>query len=99
MPQFAALACDGAPVRLFFQAQNSRFQAAVGEAHLELPGRWAATRLHQRNLQRGTNRFDFGVLLQHFVAHFAAPAGLLVSAKGQGGIENVVAVNPYRSGA
>src|ERR1700674_390768 len=51
------------------------------------------------HLQGGADRLDFGVLLQYFVAHFAAPAGLLVSAEGQGSVENVVAVNPHRTGA
>ena len=51
------------------------------------------------HLQRRADRLDLGVLLQYFVAHFASPAGLLVSAEGQGSIENVVAVDPHRPGA
>src|SRR6478672_7798429 len=53
----------------------------------------------RRHLQRGADGFDFGVVLENFVAHFAAPAGLFVSAEGQRGIENVVAVDPDRTGA
>jgi hypothetical protein len=37
-----------------------------------------AATLHP-DLQRSADCFHFGVLLQHFVAHLAAPSGLLVS--------------------
>ena len=33
------------------------------------------------------------------MAHFAAPAGLLVSAEGQRGVEHVIAIDPHSSGA
>ena len=48
---------------------------------------------------RGADGFDLGVLLEDFVAHFAAPAGLFVSAEGQSGVEHVVAIDPNGSGA
>src|SRR5579864_5379559 len=48
---------------------------------------------------RGANSLDLGVLLEDFVAHLAAPAGLFVSAEGQGGVEHIVAIDPYGSGA
>ena len=51
------------------------------------------------DLQRGADRFHFRVLLKYFVAHFAAPAGLFVSAERHRGVEDVVAVNPDRAGA
>ena len=50
-------------------------------------------------LKRSANGLDLGVLLEHFVAHFAAPAGLLVAAEGHSGVEHVVAVDPDRAGA
>ena len=50
------------------------------------------------NLQAGANSFYFGVVFENVVTHFAAPTRLFVSAKGQGGVENVVAVNPHRAG-
>src|ERR1035438_3355586 len=40
-----------------------------------------------------------GVVVQDLFAHFAAPAGLLVSAEGQGSVEDVVAVDPHGAGA
>ena len=50
-------------------------------------------------LDRGADGFDFGVELQHSVAHLAAPAGLLVAAEGQRCVEEVVAVDPHGYGA
>src|SRR6266581_2167448 len=46
-----------------------------------------------------TYRLDFGIVLKHLVAHFAAPAGLLVAAKGQRSVKDVVAVDPDGAGA
>jgi len=45
-------------------------------------------------LRFNTDRFDLGVELEDFAAHFTAPAGLLVSSKRQSRIKDVVAVNP-----
>src|SRR4029077_67074 len=42
--------------------------------------------------------FGFGILFQDFVAHFAAPAGLFVTAKRKGSVKDIVAVNPSRAG-
>src|ERR1700761_1607040 len=50
-------------------------------------------------LQRCCNGLDFSVVVENFGAHFAAPAGLLVAAERQRGVEHVVAVDPHRSGA
>src|SRR6202044_2380019 len=50
-------------------------------------------------LQLGGHRLDLGVGLGHFVAHLAAPAGLLVPAERQRGVKDVVAVDPDRPGA
>ena len=47
---------------------------------------------------RHGHRFDFGVIPQGVFAEFAADAGHLESAKGGGGVEDVVAVDPHRSG-
>ena len=52
-----------------------------------------------RGLQRRANCFDFCILLQRFMAHFASPSRLFVSTEGQGSVENVVAVDPHRAGA
>src|ERR1700733_7202508 len=41
---------------------------------------------------------DLGVVVQHLVAHLAAPAGLLVAAERQRRVEHVVAVDPDRAG-
>src|SRR5271168_1401878 len=40
-----------------------------------------------------------GVVVKHFLAHLAAPAGLFVSAERQGGVEDVVAIDPDGAGA
>src|SRR6478672_1109985 len=50
-------------------------------------------------LHWSTDCLYFGVLLQHLVTHLAAPSGLLVSAKGQRRVEDVVAIDPHGSGA
>src|SRR5580693_4415451 len=52
----------------------------------------------KRSLQLGRHRLDLGVSLQDLVAHFPAPAGLLVPAERQGRVEHVVAVDPDRAG-
>src|SRR5216683_1953650 len=44
------------------------------------------------------HRLGLGVVVEDLVAHFAAPAGLLVTAEGEGCVENVVAVDPHGSG-
>src|SRR4029077_20288351 len=44
-------------------------------------------------------RLGFRILLQHFVTHFAAPAGLFVTAKRQSGIKYVVTIDPDRAGS
>jgi hypothetical protein len=44
------------------------------------------------------DRLDLGVGLENLVAHLAAPAGLLVPAERQGGVEDVVAVDPDGAG-
>src|SRR6202789_1615430 len=48
-------------------------------------------------LQLRGDRLDLGVCLESLVAHLAAPAGLLVAAKRQRGVEDVVAVDPDRA--
>ena len=48
---------------------------------------------------RRADGLNLGVLLQNFVAHFAAPAGLFISAEGQRRVEHVVAIDPHGSGA
>src|ERR1700730_16469379 len=50
-------------------------------------------------LQSRAHRLNLGVHFQHILAHFAAPARLLVAAKWHGRIEDVVTVNPHRAGA
>ena len=45
-------------------------------------------------LQSHHDGFGLGVEIEHFVAHLAAPAGLFVAAKGQRGVENIVAIDP-----
>ena len=47
----------------------------------------------------GGDSFHFGVVVEHFLAHLAAPAGLLVTAERQRGVEHVVAIDPDRAGA
>src|ERR1019366_6674319 len=49
--------------------------------------------------ERDGDGFDFGVVVEDFFAHFAAPTGLLVSAERQRGVEDVVAVDPHGAGA
>src|SRR5580704_2119026 len=46
----------------------------------------------------GADRFHFGVGLQGLVAHLPAPARLLVATEGQGGVEDVVTVDPDGAG-
>src|SRR4029077_3394905 len=69
--------------------------------HANSPGDNADKSMHSPiiPLQRRADGFYFRVLLQDFVAHFATPAGLLVSAEGQCRVKDVVAVNPDRAGA
>src|SRR5678816_2501749 len=50
-----------------------------------------------RTLKCNDDCFRLGVEFQHFVAHLAAPTGLLVTTKRERGIENVVAIDPHRS--
>ncbi len=47
--------------------------------------------------QRG-DRLDLGVVVEDLVAHLASPAGLLVAAEWQRGVEDVVAVDPDGAG-
>src|SRR5450755_4636919 len=49
-------------------------------------------------LKLGGDGLDLGVVVQHLVAHLTAPAGLLVAAERQRGVEHVVAVDPDRAG-
>src|SRR6516165_98404 len=58
----------------------------------ELPARSAWS-------QCGGDGFDFRVVVEHFLAHLAAPARLFVAAERQRGVEHVVAVDPHRAGA
>ena len=51
------------------------------------------------DLQSHTDGLDLGVCVQYRVAHFATPTGLLVAAERKRRIEDVVAVDPDRSGA
>src|SRR5271154_6325637 len=44
--------------------------------------------------ERGRYRFDLRIVMQHCLAHLAAPAGLFVTAEGQCGIEHIMAVDP-----
>src|SRR5215469_1340524 len=50
-------------------------------------------------LQSDTDSLDLGIVLKHLVAHLAAPARLLVASKRQGGVEDVVAIDPHGSSA
>src|SRR4029077_909535 len=50
-------------------------------------------------LEANHHRLGFRILLQHFVTHFAAPAGLFVTAKRQSGIKYVVTIDPDRAGS
>jgi hypothetical protein len=50
-------------------------------------------------LEPNHHRLGFRILLQHFVTHFAAPAGLFVTAKRQSGIKYVVTIDPDRAGS
>src|SRR6266481_990582 len=49
------------------------------------------------DLDPGAHRLGLGVVVEHLVAHFASPAGLLVTAEGERCVENVIAVNPHGS--
>src|SRR5271165_4331337 len=53
----------------------------------------------ESSLERGADGLHFCVHLEHFVAHLAAPARLLVSAEWQRRVEDVIAVDPHRAGA
>src|ERR1022692_207759 len=57
------------------------------------PSRYAA-----RRSQLGGDGLYLGVVVEHLVAHFTSPAGLLVPAEGQRGVEHVVAVDPDGAG-
>src|SRR5271167_909585 len=45
------------------------------------------------------HRLGLGVVVEHLMPHLAAPARLLVAAKRQCRVEDVVAVDPYRTRA
>src|SRR5262245_16717793 len=47
--------------------------------------------------QTSADRLGLGIILHHFLAHLASPAGLLVAAEGQRGIAPVVGVDPDRA--
>src|SRR5450755_476114 len=53
---------------------------------------------HRTGSELDGDRLDLGVGLENLVAHLAAPAGLLVAAERQGGVEDVVAVDPHSAG-
>src|ERR1035437_5297139 len=50
------------------------------------------------DLQQGGDGLELGVGIERFVAHLAAPAGLLVAAEWQCRVEHVVAVDPDGAG-
>ena len=50
-------------------------------------------------LQAQADGFGFGVKLEGFFAHLAAPTGLFVTTERQRGIKDVVAINPHCAGA
>ena len=49
--------------------------------------------------QCGGDRFDFGIIVKHFLAHLVAPARLFVAAERQRRVEHIVAVDPHGAGA
>src|SRR5215469_17806128 len=73
---------------------------ALGQEYQRRPeGRLGSPIRSNPSLKQCADCFGLRIQLQSFVSHFASPARLLVSAKRQGRVENVVAVNPDRSGA
>src|ERR1700685_561367 len=58
------------------------------------PARLAAFRSYTH-----ANCLGFKIILEHLAAHLAAPARLLVAAKGQRRVEDVVAIDPDRAGS
>src|SRR5579863_561721 len=58
----------------------------------------ASTSLGWVLLDSRAHRFGLRVVVENLVAHFAAPAGLLVASEGERGVENVVAVDPHGAG-
>src|SRR5580765_7838917 len=59
----------------------------------------ATTRsLMPRRLESNHHSFGLRVEVQDFVTHFTAPAGLFVATEGQGGIEDVVTIDPNGAG-
>jgi hypothetical protein len=48
--------------------------------------------------QRGGDRLDLGVVVEHLLTHLTSPAGLLIPAERQRRVEHVVAVDPHRPG-
>src|SRR5580693_10004223 len=65
------------------------------------PGRrtcWSGARATATDLQLRRDGLDFGVVVEDFVAHLPAPAGLLVPAERQRRVEYVVTVDPDCAG-
>jgi 2-polyprenyl-6-methoxyphenol hydroxylase-like FAD-dependent oxidoreductase len=49
----------------------------------------------RRPLQRDGDGVGLGVKFRHFLAHLAAPTGLLIAAKGQRDVAEIMRVDPY----
>jgi hypothetical protein len=86
--------------------QTKADQSALGAVNRPLHLLYArvpttsSSTLHTGNaLQSDADSLDLSIVLKHFVAHLAAPAGLLVASKRQGGVEDVVAIDPHGSSA
>jgi hypothetical protein len=90
--------CNGASKTTFAK----EFPPSVGPRFLS----WSESRLNYFDgltlilvrLEPNHHRLGFRILLQHFVTHFAAPAGLFVAAKRQSGIKYVVTIDPDCAG-
>src|SRR5262245_34749887 len=52
----------------------------------------------RRNSKGGRHRLDLRVVVEDELTHFTSPTRLLVAAEGQRGVEDIVAVDPDRSG-
>src|ERR1700733_14974789 len=91
-----------AAIRSEAHGMNSAGVAAILARENETrAGRFARPRFcfQSSALQGAADRLDLGVILEDFVAHLAAPAGLFVSAERHRCVKNVVAIDPHGSGA
>src|SRR5262249_1674294 len=89
------------PVAKSPHATDLSSNSALTEVEPGRSGRERSARTPTKGRSSELRRYglDLGIIRKHFATHLPAPSGLLVAAKGQGCVEDVMAVDPHRAGA